>query len=205
MIGLMVCIVSLVGCTGSAECSEEDARFISPSLCTSRHEIPASLVSFAQAVRERGGHVVYGRMMDAPEEASPRVDRTTERMGYVLSESLQSALVVVEDSLGEPIDVDALIQVTAPADRFFISDITGAPRCDAPSAWTPAGRDPSACPYDPVHHLLPRINEPYVFFLDQTSEVPYELAWGTPVFETSRVSGDGALDGVSVYLEDLDR
>lgn len=197
-------VLVATGCIAGESCTEEDARFTGSALCSARPETPTGLLDFARAVRDRGGVVVQGMVVDSPTPAAPAVLRVTERLGYLLAESREAAPVLIEDPLGEGFEDDARIEVSARVGRFFTADVEGTPACDAPQTWIPAGRDPSSCPYDPGH-FLPRSNERYVFFLDRTAEAPYELAWGTHVFEVSRVSGDGTLDGVSVYLEDLVR
>lgn len=202
---VLIALLSLVGCSDPAECTEEDARYLSPALCMTRHEIPTGLIDFAGIVRERGGVVVRGVMVDDPEPDVPFVHRSTERMGFVVAESFEVAPVVIDDPLSEAFEVDARLWVRGPVDRFFVADDEGTPRCDAPDTWEPAGLDIGACPYDRAHHLLPRVSELYVFFLDAAAGGSYELAWGAHVFEISRVSGEGTLDGASVYLEELDR
>ncbi|MBX3269831.1 MAG: hypothetical protein KF729_06200 [Sandaracinaceae bacterium] len=197
-------LTSAPGCVAPADCWEEDARYVSPALCDTRREVPTGLVDFAVIVRERGGIVVQGLVVDDPDPDSPIVYPSTERMGFTLSESFEVARVLIRDPLNETFDVDSYIRVRGPVDRFFVADSEGTPRCDAPLVWQPGGRDPSACPYG-ARHLLPRVGERYVFFLDSYSAESFQLAWGTHVFDGSRVSGEGTLNDLSVFLEDLDR
>ena len=187
---LVVCTPGVVSC--SMDAGDDELREV--SLAGSQPPAPESLSSLAQSLRSgAGGAVFLGLVPESTEVAPP--SRVNLGGGMWVDYPLESADIVIEDSLGEAVGTQ--FEVTA--------------RNDDPPIITDAAGEPYGNVI--VTGLLPvstnrrLVEGRSVLFagIDSPGGGTWTLVWRAAVVGNGMVSGEGTQTGTDVTLDSLRR